>query len=133
MQHPIAIPVERRAAMRLVIDIMQIVMDTTSADDLETAFIACAVALGHAEGRPMNQQEISELVHVKRQTVARKLDQLIQGGDIVRDPDDARYYLESERAERPDSGILKRWAVAFANACGVLRVFMKDYSPPKAA
>jgi len=133
MQHPIAIPVERRAAMRLVIDIIQIVMDTTSADDLETAIIACAVALGHAEGRPMNRKEISELVHIERQTVARKLDQLIQGGDIVRDPDDARYYLEPERAEHPDSGILKRWAFAFANACGVLRVFMKDYCPPKSA
>ena len=133
MQHPIAIPIERRASMRLMIDLMQIIIDTTSANDAETALIACAVALGHAEGFALNQKEISELVHINRQTVARRIDQLVEGGDIVRDPDNNRYYLTPKRAEHPDRVTLERWARAFGKVCGVLRTFVKDYCPSEAA
>jgi hypothetical protein len=98
-RHPIVNARERRAANQLLLNLLRIYREYIGTKDAVTPLIACAVVLGHADGRPMNQSNIAKLLGIKRQTVARKLQQLINRHFIVRDGDE--YFVAPHIAESP--------------------------------
>lgn len=97
---PLAIPNERRALSRMYIELTTAFFETTgqptSKLDANVALCAVAVMLGHADGHPMNKSEIAHLLHMPRQSVARRLDGLVNSGLIQRV--EGRYFLEPHRA-----------------------------------
>jgi DNA-binding MarR family transcriptional regulator len=103
---PIALPVERAAFARMLIELNLAVDATTypldqprSADDepdFNLGLVAAAVMLGHSEGHPMTATEIGEILRMPRSSALGRLNALIARGMIVRI--ERRYYFESVRA-----------------------------------
>jgi predicted transcriptional regulator len=53
-------------------------------DDDATVLLFMAVALGHAEGKPMGASKLAQYLHTPRTTVLRKLDRLMELGLVVK-------------------------------------------------
>lgn len=102
-QIPLAIPEGRRALSEMFIDLALAFHATTvpvgqepPETDANTALVAVAVMLGHAEGRPLNASQIAKRIRMPRTTVLRRLEALIKGGLIKRI--NGKYYLEPDHA-----------------------------------
>jgi hypothetical protein len=86
-------------------------------------WVAAAVAMGHAEKRPMTATRIADFLKLDRVTVKRRLDQLIEMKIIVRDGDE--YFIPKHRAAHVPHATLRRYAQAFVKAAKVLADFAK--------
>jgi predicted transcriptional regulator len=96
--------VERLAICQMLVDMMLELRESIfgvaqlgRGDDDTTVMVFCAVAIGHAEGRPMNATKLAMFTHTSRTTVLRKLDRLI-GLNLVTKRD--RVYLVSPHRAR---------------------------------
>jgi predicted transcriptional regulator len=65
---------------------------------LDGLFVAIAVALGHAENKPMGVSKLAHYLGMSRQTVSRRLDELIKLGVVERKG--SVYYISPRRYER---------------------------------
>jgi DNA-binding Lrp family transcriptional regulator len=52
--------------------------------DLASTAILTAVELGHTEGRPVSELKLAQTTGLSRQTVGRRLDHLVEMGEILR-------------------------------------------------
>jgi hypothetical protein len=128
---PVAYRFERIAVMRQYLEMGASLRDyifeehdmKRDYDAPALTWVAAAVALGHAEGRPMNASKIAEYLKLDRVTVMRKLDKLIDAGIIVRDGDD--YFMPAHRAANIPHRTLRRYAQIFARAAKVMTDFVK--------
>jgi hypothetical protein len=101
---PIVRKAERYAVTRLYVELTRILQDSLcdgvcEAADGECAslsIVACAVAVGHFEGRPMNATKIALYVEMPRTTTLRKLAKLVEYGAVTRQGN--AYYLSPRRA-----------------------------------
>ncbi|WP_342739673.1 MarR family transcriptional regulator [Bradyrhizobium sp. B117] len=128
---PLAIPAERAALMRILIDMSRaayegILHEVPSEDggvDANLVVALAAVILGHAEGNAMTQTEIADRIGAPRPSVIRRLDRLEDHGLIQRI--DNKYYLEPGRAAKePDSRMLNRFMEILLRAFCVLGPFL---------
>ncbi len=90
-----------------------------SVDAPTISWIAAAVALGHAEGRPMNASKIADFLDLDRDTVRRKLEIMIALHVITRDGDD--FFIEPTRAANVPPERRRRYARIFHDASRSLR------------
>jgi IclR-like helix-turn-helix domain-containing protein len=93
---PIAHPEARRALARMYIDLTlafhATISEANGKPDCDLIFVAVAVMLGHAEGRPMTVSGIARLVRMPHSTVLKRLTTLIASGLVERIDDN--YYIE---------------------------------------
>lgn len=122
---PVAYRKERIAWSKQYIEIGMMVRDyickgedTREIDVPALTWIATAVALGHAENRPMTSGNVAEYLKLDRVTAKRKLDKLVEMGAIVRDGD--HYFLPPARASDPPDETIKAYANIFMRAADVL-------------
>lgn len=73
---------------------------------LDALMVACAVTIGHAEGRPMGATKIAAYLELPRTTVLRRLAELIAAGAIARDG--TRYVVSASRMEAVNTETFRR-------------------------
>jgi|ERR1700758_2959913 hypothetical protein len=101
---PIVRKAERYAVTRLYVELTRILQDSlcegvceiANGECSSLAVIACAVAVGHFEGRPMNATKIALYIDMPRTTALRKLTRLVEQGAIARRGN--LYYIAPQRA-----------------------------------
>jgi hypothetical protein len=90
---------------RLLFDLTHVFADYIYADipfsdSLDGVFVLICVAIGHAENRPMNVSKLSHYIGMSRQTVLRRLNELISRSVVERTG--MYYYIASAYAAKID-------------------------------
>ena len=83
--------------------------DANFGANIDGVFVACSVLIGQVENRPMTANKISLYLGVKRPTVYRKLQELVDLDVLVRK---GRVYFVSPRRLSTDEHVLDRLLLA---------------------
>lgn len=100
---------ERLAVCRLMVSMAKTVhasiygANANFGANIDGVFIACAVLIGHAEQRPMTTNKLALFLGMKRQTVQRKLDVLVEMDVLARK---GRLYYVSRNRLQNDGHVL---------------------------
>jgi hypothetical protein len=70
---------------------------------VDIVLVACAVVIGHTEGRPFTAAKLAQFVGMPRSTALRKLNALVDLGVI--ENRDGHYCVSKTRLELPDETI----------------------------
>ncbi|MCK1741372.1 hypothetical protein IVA80_10970 [Bradyrhizobium sp. 139] len=108
MPKAVAMRKERRAVFKLFVELSRELResvyngrDDKDWDDITTVVVACAVGVGHIEGKPMGATKIGHYTDIPRTTVMRKLKRLTEIGTIAEVPGHGR--------DRPYKLALMKW------------------------
>jgi biotin operon repressor len=129
---PIALPKERQAISRLIVELAHIKRSAiftnagrTDARIGTAMLVYCAVVEGHAGGKPMGASKIATYLDLSRTTVLRQLDRLMELGIIIKSG--RSYLLEPNFAASPPPELPVRYAKALKRAFDSLDTFIKVY------
>lgn len=115
---------DRLRNSRLLLDLARVFNESIYGDrplgaSLDGVFIAACIAIGHAENRLMNTSKLAHYLGMSRQTVSRRVDELIKLGVIERAG--TYFYISPQRYEQ--TRLLLRANSLVASACRDLERF----------
>lgn len=107
----LALREDRLRPARLLLELARIFNEATYGDSplgtsLDGLFVLSCVLIGHAENRVMNVSKLAHYLGMTRQTVTRRLNELLKIGIVERTGQ--YYYISEERNEQPRSLHLRR-------------------------
>jgi hypothetical protein len=91
---------DRLRINRLMLDLARCFYDIGYGENnfggiIDNMFVGACVAIGHAEGRPMNATKVAHYLDMPRTTVLRKLEELVELGLLERTG--TYYYISEQR------------------------------------
>jgi hypothetical protein len=113
----------RNRVAHLVVDLVRIAYDAiyperrgALAADFDIVLVACAIVIGHTEGRPMTASKIAHYLGMPRTTVLRRLDALVAADFAARA---GKSYVLSARQQGSGTEVIRQALAAIAGATNV--------------
>ena len=128
-RHPIVLAKERFAAVRLYLELDEIIreflQERNAPNDPDLQLVFAGVCLGHADGHPFNLTKLANHLHFSRETMKRKLNTLV-GCEVIVCDNGGKYFLAPQLAQSANPVVMRRFAEVLTKAVEELGPWLDD-------